>query len=369
MLRCWAGYLTALLGLALFYIYCSSYIPFVMILLLLFFTLVGIFVTWLSRKSVSIEVKPTHKITTKQKDREAEFCVTVKNKSYFPMSAVTFTAVFRDPTDSGSVKRKIKTPAAINEEISIHTMVTTSHCSVVECSIESAKVYDPFGLFRFKIITPNAPASMVLMPTFADESYINNKSEIEIVDSDRYSDTQKGSDSSQVFEVREYVPGDDIRRIHWRLSSKLDSLIVKEYSKPISENCVILLETGIGSENSRLRKFRTDCLLPVFMKLMYELLENEHKFDVCWYSENEKSLMMFEVKTYDDAAPLIKSFLSEKTTSDRNAALKECREQPEVFLEKQIYYLYNSEASNDDIINELDDRFFVIDTYREFEEE
>ena len=44
---------------------------------------------------------------------------------------------------------------------------------------------------------------------------------------------RKGNDPSEIFDIREYVPGDDIRSIHWKLSSKTDTLILKEASNRI----------------------------------------------------------------------------------------------------------------------------------------
>ncbi|MDE6750960.1 MAG: DUF58 domain-containing protein [Lachnospiraceae bacterium] len=40
--------------------------------------------------------------------------------------------------------------------------------------------------------------------------------------------THKGSDFSEVSDIREYVPGDRIRDIHWKISARCDELMVKE---------------------------------------------------------------------------------------------------------------------------------------------
>ena len=55
---------------------------------------------------------------------------------------------------------------------------------------------------------------------------------------------RKGNDLSEIFDIREYVPGDDIRSIHWKLSSKTDTLILKEASDPSHYNVVILPDFG-----------------------------------------------------------------------------------------------------------------------------
>ena len=40
--------------------------------------------------------------------------------------------------------------------------------------------------------------------------------------------THKGSDFSEVSDIREYIPGDRIRDIHWKISARCDELMVKE---------------------------------------------------------------------------------------------------------------------------------------------
>ena len=47
-------------------------------------------------------------------------------------------------------------------------------------------------------------------------------------EAESYDDFQPGTDVSQIFDVREYRPGDRLQRIHWKLSAKSDGLLVRE---------------------------------------------------------------------------------------------------------------------------------------------
>ena len=55
---------------------------------------------------------------------------------------------------------------------------------------------------------------------------------------------RKGNDLSEIYDIREYVPGDDIRSIHWKLSSKTENLILREASDPSHYNVVLLPDFG-----------------------------------------------------------------------------------------------------------------------------
>ncbi len=65
---------------------------------------------------------------------------------------------------------------------------------------------------------------------------------------------RKGSDHSEMFDMREYVPGDDIRSIHWKLSCKTDALMVRQPSDPAHYDAVILPDIGLLSGNAPISK-------------------------------------------------------------------------------------------------------------------
>lgn len=53
-----------------------------------------------------------------------------------------------------------------------------------------------------------------------------------------------GRDMSEVFEVREYQPGDDVRRIHWKLSGKLGKMLIRQASDTFRCDTYVLLDAG-----------------------------------------------------------------------------------------------------------------------------
>ncbi|MCI8791741.1 MAG: DUF58 domain-containing protein [Eubacterium sp.] len=69
------------------------------------------------------------------------------------------------------------------------------------------------------------------------EGYMTGLSETE-------ESTERGSDFAEVSEIREYVPGDRIRDIHWKLSAKKDILMVKERISMAGNEMVLVLNPG-----------------------------------------------------------------------------------------------------------------------------
>ena len=59
-----------------------------------------------------------------------------------------------------------------------------------------------------------------------------------------------GADLSEVFDLRGYVPGDDPRNIHWKLSNKLDTLLVRQGSTPSHSRLALLLDAGHSADGA-----------------------------------------------------------------------------------------------------------------------
>lgn len=71
---------------------------------------------------------------------------------------------------------------------------------------------------------------------------------------------QKGS-STEFSDFREYMPGDDIRRIDWNAYGRLDRLYVKEYMEEKEAVVTILIDTSASMEYGKQKKSELLCML------------------------------------------------------------------------------------------------------------
>lgn len=75
---------------------------------------------------------------------------------------------------------------------------------------------------------------------------------------------QKGS-STEFSDFREYMPGDDLRRIDWNAYGRLDRLYIKEYMEEKEAVITILLDTSASMEYGEKKKSELACMLTAAM--------------------------------------------------------------------------------------------------------
>ena len=100
----------------------------------------------------------------------------------------------------------------------------TAHCGLLELRADKLRVCDYLGLFVLPLKTP-APARIACRPIPAACQ------PVEVPDALRGASNPKSAahaGSGEDYDLREYRPGDPMRAVHWKLSSKWDELIVRE---------------------------------------------------------------------------------------------------------------------------------------------
>lgn len=141
------------------------------------------------------------------------------------------------------------------------------HCGNVAVETKSCRAYDLMGIFyipiktnkyfEFNVMPQNTNCDTA--PSFEENTIIGYK--------------PKSGGIADFYELAEYQHGDSIRSIHWKLSSKLDQLIVRKPYEPVYSQPAIKLElTGNCEEN--------DNILARFLFACLALLDNGRSFYV-----------------------------------------------------------------------------------------
>jgi uncharacterized protein (DUF58 family) len=99
----------------------------------------------------------------------------------------------------------------------------TGHCALLELRADKARVTDYLGLFFLPVPAPR-PARLLVEPVAVDPGVLELPEQAQGCASP-HAATRKGL--GEDYELREYQPGDPMRSVHWKLSSKWDELIVR----------------------------------------------------------------------------------------------------------------------------------------------
>lgn len=232
------------------------------------------------------------------KGETSEVLIRIKNQSAMP---VLFADTVLDVSNAvtGETKR-ICLPFSVIGHGKCEQKISLKErfCGKCEYVIDGAAVSDMMHFFVHKRDLQGSGQTIV-MPDVGEITPDEQSREASDMESFRYSQTRKGPDVSETFAIREYQPGDSIKRIHWKLSYKTGDTMVKESSYPIFNSMLLLLETGFISPEEMKPEWM-DTMTEVTMSLAAGLTAKGIGFEICTYDQKEGKLYRRRIDTEDD---------------------------------------------------------------------
>lgn len=193
----------------------------------------------LASRKLSVELASEESSVIREQD--ATVFLRIKNASHLPLSRVKIKLTIENQLLHDKQEVVFMVPARELHQDSITWRFTSKYSGMVHLSIKKIVSFDYFGLFAFSKPSDQAIHLFFLPITHFLASPLNIQSDFQM-ESDVYSSSKPGDDSSETFGIREYRPGDSPRAIHWKLSSKLDQVLIRESSLPLNSAYFILVE-------------------------------------------------------------------------------------------------------------------------------
>lgn len=126
--------------------------------------------------------------------------------------------------------------------------------------------------------------------------------------------TQKGSDFIEVSDIREYIPGDRMRDIHWKLSAKKEVLMVKEHVSRSDSRQIILLE--LAGDVAEEGHDTMEEILELATGVMKNFLAQEMSFELFWWNKRTNQIGHKEILTTKDISGAIEQLLEAQVYED-----------------------------------------------------
>jgi uncharacterized protein (DUF58 family) len=127
-----------------------------------------------------------------------------------------------------------------------HFPISMDEPGCYEFTARKLRVYDMTGLIHLDVKLQSFGRILVLpemreIPVRLSESTRNFFGDAEV-----YDELRPGYDPSETFDVRQFRNGDKLQSIHWKLSVKMDDLVVRERSLPKGCPVVLFLDASGG---------------------------------------------------------------------------------------------------------------------------
>lgn len=171
---------------------------------------------------------------------------------------------------------RLKFPVRASNNTRLTFYLHADYCGAVEISLKRIFVYDMFRIFRTKVRSGQPQASLLVLPKPVFLPLQSSAPPVDQPDSDRFAD-RPGDDPSEIFGIREYVPGDPVSRMHWKLSSRSDALLVKEFSMPIEKQILLYAEYVPGRSLAD-----AQALLTLVYSLAYRMMQESLVCELAW---------------------------------------------------------------------------------------
>ena len=303
--------ITKILFLLLIVICIFFYILYVwnfsLILLIIFVTLpVVMFVTTLITKlSTKTEFAVQSKTTPKNTSFPVQLCIT--NNSIFPVGKAEAHIEYYNIFNNQINEFELLFPLQARNTQRVTFQLSSKYCGILKIRSVYINIYDPLRMFRFRT-GKNITTEIVVMPEIHEINGAIDYTDREIEESSVFSENTAGDDPSEVFDLRDYVMGDKLNRIHWKLSSKKDELIVKDYSMPVDVPCILFLNLKCY-EDSEYTLPVFDTLVETLISVSQFLIENERIHTIVYYNASMREFCETDITSPEILAQTVKNLI------------------------------------------------------------
>lgn len=184
------------------------------------------------------------------KPARATITINIENRNRFlPITKGIAKVAYENRFSGEKGTLKVRFSVDGGKKRSRRVIVLMENCGNLAITVKKIRLYDYLNIFAWTIGKNYETQNVLVLPPLKEmylgkDRWYNETNE----DSDRFSLYKKGDDPSEIFDIREFMDGDKIQRIHWKLSSKVGQLMVKEGSLPLTKAISVFIDLSYSEK-------------------------------------------------------------------------------------------------------------------------
>lgn len=213
----------------------------------------------------------------------------VRNKGFFPTGHIKLCIGIKNTLEKRGKSDWLSVSGAVPGTEQFDFKIVLHHAGNHEIYIKKLRIYSITGLLFISKKCKDTGGILVMPKIHAVGVTLAESTRHFVGDVEVYDDIRSGSDATEIFEIRSYQPKDKLQNIHWKLSAKMDELMVKENSMPKACAIVLLAETEIG------KAVQISAFLELFASISFSLMDAKCPHFVAWYSKEKDDITRIRV--------------------------------------------------------------------------
>ena len=279
-------YLAVLVAAGMFYSFYYRWFSWYFLLLVLALPLLSLLCSLPAMLSLRVHMEAPAAVSRGER-AELRFTLRAALPVAVCRTAITCRTAFGETTHSGETFLPLGTSGVA---------LPAAHCGVLRYRVSPLRVYDYLGLFSLRI-QPEKQGELLVYPVpVAPDPLPRPVTTLPV----RY---QKGTiGSNEAYELREYVPGDDLRTVHWKATAKKDELIVREAMTEEQAPAVLTFDPGTDADG-------TDWVLERVVWVSRWLLRQEKTHELQWMDGDGGVRRCSVIREEEDIRPAVELIL------------------------------------------------------------
>jgi len=262
------------------YLFYREYVLFVLLCILILFCPVSYLCVNYMQKKIRVEFRFTK--PQSEKNEEFELLLRLCNPTHFVSRNSMITLIFQNSFCEGELTRHIVLPIHAADfrgnsgETGIRIRFRGEHCGRIQCVITEFTIYDWLGIAAFekKLV---AGSSVDIVPRELEVQVNTEHMGGGVGECEEQPVVTGTEESTEVSELRNYRPGDRLQRVHWKLSSKQEDYLVKEFLTPSDHEITVLLDYS---------KEETEAVIELFYAVLLKLCRAGISYEVQFPTED-----------------------------------------------------------------------------------
>lgn len=292
----------------------GSFAGFSLVVISLFLFLADGFYVLVAREKLATGLECSQAVEKQEKIRGK---LLLKNHSFLPLPSIKGYLKYQNllTGETGRMRFQTGIPAYGAEELTWE--IKSRYCGKLHIMLEQVENQGFLGVFGWKEKKKTECACVVLPKLFhieaeLTEGFVLNQESV------RYSGTRRGEDPGEIYGLREYLPGDSLKHIHWKLTGKMGEWYIKELGMPIENSILLLYESAKSQDGPEI----SDARMETLFSLSKALLTQDYAHQIGWYSPKDGRLRFCVVNTQEELAELTFGLLELGMVEEHTSALK-----------------------------------------------